>query len=192
MKTLVSMFLAIAAVFCAPQANAQLPPDLLGNNGSGVTDKFYSEPFYKSMDGMWVLMREHENAGLKCSVNFISTGQSMAIHGPWDAAMRKKGVGMVWFDGKQIPKAGAKPERVRLDLGSLDGPQKGVPAMHLNMGEDNGMMILYIDIRKTLKEKRDSDRITLSMDGVQIFDLPVTQLQKAYGRLGKCMEAGKR
>ena len=64
--------------------------------------------------------------------------------------------------------------------------------MHLNMGEDNGMMILFVDIRQTLKEKRDSDHITLSMDGVQIFDLPVTQLQKAYGRLGKCMEAGKR
>lgn len=191
MKALALLIVAAAAACFAPHASAQLPPELLGG-GSGVTDKFHSEPFFKSAkEGMWVLMREHSNNGFKCSVNFINADGTLAIHGPWDAEMQKKQAGMVWFQGNLIPKAGGRAEKVRLDLGSLDGPQKGVPAMHLNLGE-SGMVVLFIDIRKMLKEKRDTDRITLTMDGTQVFDMEVVQMQKAYARLGACMDAAKR
>ncbi len=169
----------------APAA-AQLPPGLLGGDGSA--GPLHSEPFYKNpADGMWVLMRNPENDGFKCSVNFFNQDQMLSIHGPWDDAMARKNAGMVWFDSKKIPNGPARPTPVPITLNSADGPQN-VNALHVGMG-GKGMLILFIDVKKMVKEKRDSDRISVTMNGQTVFDQSQVQFLNAYRRLDQCMQA---
>lgn len=172
----------------ANPAAAQLPPELLG--GGGETSKsLHSEPFYKGAEGFWVLMRKPENDGYRCSVNFIANSGMFAMHGPWDAEMAKKGVGMIWFDGKDIPKV-AQAGATKITVRSKD-PTQIYPAIHTTIGEaaTNGVFILIVNMKALLAEKNESDDIAVDFGGKQVFHTQPVRLQEAYARLGQCVAA---
>ena len=184
-------YLGLGALILAGLSNpaaAQLPPELLG--GGGETSKnLHSEPFYKGAEGFWVLMRKSENDGYRCSVNFISNSGMFAMHGPWNAEMAEKGVGMIWFDGKDIPKV-AKAEATRITVRSKD-PAQNYPAIHTTIGQAaaNGVFILIVNMKALLAEKNESDDIAVDFGGKQVFQSHPIRLQEAYTRLGECVAA---
>lgn len=182
--------IALAAAFCSQMtpASAQLPPDLLGSSGPATNGELRSEQFYKAKDGMWVLMHPPEDNGYKCSINFFSGKDVMAIYGPWNEDMKKKGAGMVWLNGERIPEGSAKPKPIKLDIESVDGPQKNVPALLGSIGKDQNIIILIVNIKELLKAKEDANIMKASIDGQMVFDVSLVQLKKAYGKLNSCME----
>ena len=186
-------YLALGALILSGLSNpaaAQLPPELLGGDSGGDPSKgLHSEPFYKGAEGFWVQMRKPANDGLRCSVNFITTNGLFAIHGPWDAEMAKKGVGMIWFDGKDIPKV-AQTGATKITVRSKD-PTQIYPAIHTTIGEaaTNGVFILIVNMKALLAEKNETDDIAVDFGGKQVFNTQVIRLQEAYRRLGECTAA---
>lgn len=170
-------------------AAAQLPPELLGGGGGDPSSGLHSEPFYKGAEGFWVLMRNPGNDGYRCSVNFISDGGLFAIHGPWNAEMAKQGAGMIWFDGKDIPKA-AQAGTASITVRSKD-PVQTYPAIHTTIGQaaTNGVLILIVNMKAMLAEKNEADDIAVDFGGKQVFHTQPIRLQEAYAQLGRCVAA---
>lgn len=183
--------LGLAALILSGLSNpaaAQLPPELLGGGGD-PSKGLHSEPFYKGAEGFWVLMHKPQNDGYRCSVNFISNSGMFAMHGPWNAEMAKSGVGMIWFDGKDIPKA-AQTGATKITVRSKD-PTQTYPAIHATIGEaaTNGVFILIVNMKALLAEKNETDDIAVDFGGKQVFSTQVIRLQEAYRRLGECTAA---
>lgn len=185
-------YLGLGALILSALSNpaaAQLPPELLGGGGGDPSKGLQSEPFYKGVEGFWVQMRKPENDGLRCSVNFITSDGLFAMHGPWNAEMAKKGVGMIWFDGKDIPKV-AQTGATRITVRSKD-PTQIYPAIHTTLGQSatNGIFILVVNMKALLAEKNETDDIAVDFDGKQVFSTQLIRLQEAYRRLGECTAA---
>lgn len=186
-----NIYLSLGALIVAGLSNpaaAQLPPELLGGGGE-PSQGLHSEPFYKGAEGFWVLMRKPENDGYRCSVNFISNSGMFAMHGPWNAEMAKQGVGMIWFDGKDIPKV-AQAGTASITVRSKD-PAQTYPAIHTTIGPAaaNGVLILVVNMKALLAEKNESDDIAVDFGGKQVFHTQPIRLQEAYARLGQCVAA---
>jgi hypothetical protein len=178
--------LVLAALPAA--ASAQLPPELLGGGAQPSSKGQHSETFYKGKDGLWVLTRKPENDGYRCAVNFTSPTGLFIVHGPWDAEMGKKGVGMIWFDGKDIPTI-AKAAPVKITVRSKD-PTGTYPAIHTTIGKaSNGVLILIVNMKKLLAETNETDDIAVDFGGKEVFQIHVVGLQDAYARLGACVAA---
>lgn len=179
---------ALALSALSTGAAAQLPDELLGGGGE-PSKGLHNETFYKGKDGLWVLTRKPENDGYRCAVNFTSTGGLFIMHGPWNADMAKKGVGMIWFDGKDIP-AIAKAEATKITVRSKD-PTRTYPAIHTTIGTaPNGVLILIVNMKALLAETNESDDIAVDFEGKEVFRTQVVGLQDAYARLGACVAAG--
>lgn len=169
-------------------AAAQLPPELLGGGGSEPAKGRHEETFYKGKEGLWVLTRKAENDGYRCAVNFTSAGGLFAVRGPWDADMARKGIGMIWFDGKDIPVV-AKAEPTKITVRSKD-PTNTYPAIHTRIGTaPNGVLILIVNMKKLLAETNETDDIAVDFGGKEVFRTQLVGLQDAYARLGACVAA---
>ena len=181
---------AIVASALAGAASAQVPPELLGGGASGAP--MYGEAFYKGAEGYWVLVRERENTGLHCSVNFITPQNTFSLRGPGDADMARKNQGGIWFMSKAISSA-TKPEIVPILLSSGNDAARPLQAAHVGVpGQGNGALLLSIDVQKSIQEKPDSNEIAIQFEGKEVFRSKLVQLQAAYHALAQCMSAQKK
>lgn len=177
-----------------PSARAQIPPELL-EGGGGSQGSLYSDAFYKSADGFWVLMRSRENNGLRCSVSYIQTDGLYAIQGPDDAAQAAQNAGQIWFSGKNIPAPTSKVEQVSITINARGGKTVTYPAALTKIIPDHGTFVLFLNVksylRTVIKKGEDTDEFTVQYGGRQVYAAKLVQLQKAYSVLEKCMAAGK-
>lgn len=180
---------AAAGIAMATSAAGQLPPGLLGP--ATPPGEMHSEPFYKGPEGFWVLMRNPQNDGLNCSVNFTSEQGIFSVHGPKDAAAAKKNMGMIWMGGPNIPGPSTPALTVITVSGASPGPAQTIPVYNLAMG-DRGMFIVVLDIKETLKGKMETNDLSVDHLGKNVFATKVVKLQEAYRTLGRCMAAGKK
>jgi hypothetical protein len=154
-------------------------------SGGGVV----SEPFYSGGDALWVLMHDAHNDGYQCSVSFVTTNGTYSIHGPLDAEMAKTGTGMLWFESPRVPKPASPSQRVTLAVHGNDGELKW-PAMQTTIGKaSHGTLIVAVQIASVLKEKADTNDLSISLDGNEVYRAKLVEIQKAYARLGACMAA---
>ncbi|MGO1070403.1 hypothetical protein [Lysobacter sp. CA199] len=187
---------AIAAGLAAtlpviPSAMAQIPAELL-QGGGGSEGSLYSDAFYKSKDGFWVLMRSRENNGLRCSVSYIMTDGLYAIHGPENAAQVKEGGGQIWFSGKNIP-ARDGIQQVSITINAR-GKTVTYPTALTKFIPEHGTFVLFLKVKNYLKtvikKGEDTDEFTVQLDGKEVYAVKLVELQKAYRMLEKCMAAG--
>ncbi|WP_411851020.1 hypothetical protein ACLB90_19635 [Stenotrophomonas sp. LGBM10] len=169
---------------------AQIAPELLG--GADPDKPMFSESFYKGGEGSWVLVREPVNTGYHCSVNFITPESTFSLRGPADAGMARKGHGGVWFISKAIPPV-TKSEIAPITLSSTNHPTQSVEAAHVSLpGQSSGALLLTIDVKKSVKEKPDSNELAIQFQGKEVFRSKVVQLQLAYRQLSACMSAARK
>ncbi|WP_421566999.1 hypothetical protein [Stenotrophomonas sp. PD6] len=169
---------------------AQVAPELLG--GADPDTPMFSESFYKGAEGNWVLVREPVNTGYHCSVNFITPDSTFSLRGPADAEMARKGHGGVWFISKAIPPV-TKTEIAPITLSSTNYPTQNVQAALVSMpGQSSGALLLTIDVRKSVKEKPDSNELAIQFQGKEVFRSKVVQLQLAYRQLSACMNVAQK
>ena len=168
---------------------AQVAPELLGG---GDPDKpMFSEPFYKGAEGSWVLVRERLNTGYHCSVNFITPESTFSLRGPSDAEMARKGHGGIWFISEAISPV-KESAIVPITLSSTNGPIQNVQAGHVSLpGQSSGALLLTIDVKKSLKEKPDSNELAIELQGKEVFRSKLVHLQLAYRQLSACMDAAR-
>jgi hypothetical protein len=192
-KTFLGMLAGlVSTMVLAPSAMAQIPPELLeGGGGSGGA--LYSDAFYKSADGFWVLMRSRENNGLRCSVSYITPDGLYAIHGPGDAAQAGQNAGQIWFSGKKIPAPASRAEQVSITINAR-GKTVTYPTALTKVVPDHGTFILFLNVksylRTVVKKGEDTDEFTVQFGGKEVYAAKLVQLQKAYSMLDKCMAAG--
>ena len=177
----------IASVFTGP-ASAQIAPELLGGGAPGAP--MFGEPFYKGAEGSWVLVRERENTGYHCSVNFITRQGTFSLRGPGSADDARKHYGAIWFVSNLIPET-SQPERVQITL-SGNNPTATVSAAHVSRPGLGGALLLVVDIEKSMQEKPDSNEIAVQFQGKEVFRSRLVQLQAAYRTLARCMSAAGR
>jgi hypothetical protein len=169
---------------------AQVAPELLG--GADPGKPMFSESFYKGVEGNWVLVREPVNTGYHCSVNFITPDSTFSLRGPADAEMARKGHGGVWFISQAIPPV-TTTEIAPITLSSTNHPTQNVQAAHVSMpGQSSGALLLTIDVRKSVKEKPDSNELAIQFQGKEVFRSKVVQLQLAYRQLSACMSVAQK
>ena len=180
----------LAAAPLASPAHAQLPPELL-QGGSGSEGALYSDAFYKSKEGYWVLMRDRADNGLRCSVSYIASDWLYAIHGPGNATEAKNNAGQIWFSGKAIPAPAGKAEQVELFVRAMKGKTATFPAALTKVIPEHGTFILFLNVKNYLmtviKKGEDSDEFAIDLRGKQTYAAKLPQLQKAYAMLDKCM-----
>ncbi|MCW4463137.1 hypothetical protein OK349_15595 [Sphingomonas sp. BT-65] len=176
----------------ASPAFAQLPPELL-QGGGGSEGTLYSDAFYKSKDGFWVVMRNRTDDGLRCSVSYIANDWLYAIHGPANAREVKENAGQIWFSGKAIPAPAAKVEQVELFIRAMKGKTATYPAALTKVIPEHGTFVLFLNVknylRTVIKKGEDSDEFAVDLRGKQVYAAKLPQLQKAYAMLDKCMAA---
>ena len=182
------MFLSAAACCAAAfasAASAQIPLELL--QGGGNQGERYSEAFYKGPEGFWVLMRNKANDGYGCSVNFITADSLFALHGPLNADQRQPD-GMIMFQGPSIPSP-KKPNNVHVLLRSND-PEANYPMTNIRLQDNGGTYIMGMPVKEMLKQKHDTETITLVYQGTQVFQLPVIRMSAALKQLEQCINKG--
>lgn len=184
------LVMAIVASTFVGVASAQVAPELLGGGSSGTP--MYSEPFYKGVEGNWILVRERENTGYHCSVNFITSQNTFSLRGPSDADMARKNQGAVWFVSKAISSV-AKPEIVPIILSTSVDPTRTLQAAHVSQpGDSTGVLLLSINVQKSIQEKLDSNEIVVQLEDKEVFRSKLVQLQAAYRTLAQCMHSPKK
>lgn len=184
----------VAASALTGPAAAQLPPELL-QGGGGSEGTLYSDAFFKSKDGYWVLMRDRADNGLRCSVSYISNDWLYAIHGPGNATEVKDNAGQIWFSGKRIPAPTGKPEQVELFVRAMKGKTATFPAALTKVIPEHGTFILFLNVknylRTVIKKGEDYDEFAVDLRGKEVYAVKLPQLQKAYAMLDKCMAKRK-
>lgn len=176
---------ALSAILAAHSAAAWTPPDGASNDGAMV-----DEPFYEGDGGLWVLMHDARNDGYQCSVSFVTTNGTYSIHGPVDAETAKTGKGMFRFDSLNIPKPVNSTQRVMLAVHGNDGALNW-PALQTTIGNaPHGTLIVAVQIMSVLKDKADTNDLSVSFAGEALFRAQLVEQQKAYARLSECMAAG--
>lgn len=156
--------------------------------GADKSESLYNEPFYKGDDGLWVLMRNTRNDGYRCSVSYVTTKGTYSIHGPIDAEMAKTGTGMLWFESPSVPKATGAEQRVSIAFHGDDGTVTW-PALLENVSKAHGTLMVAAQIASVLKEKADTNTMSVSLGGTEVFHAKVVEIQKAYARLGEYIAA---
>lgn len=179
--------LALAAAVAGTAAYGQLPPGLMKPATQG--GKVHSEAFYKGKEGFWVLMRNPQNDGLNCSVNFINNGGVFALHGPKDAAMAKKKMAMIWFSSKDVPKP-ASPQQANITVHSAD-PVQTWPVVNARMDDELGAFMAMTRVSDFAQQKHDSDEMVVEYEGKEVFRSKVIRIHEAIGVLNRCMSAQK-
>lgn len=178
---------ALCTLALAGPAYAQVAQELLGT----AQGELYSEPFYKSKEGFWVLTHKPQNDGYRCTVNFITRQNTFAILGPATPDAARKNFGMIWFTGKTIPPATTTMQPVQITLSGND-PTRIVPAQHMSMPGVGNILILGIDVSKSIQEKPDSNEIAVQFQGKEVFRSKLVHLQDAYRTLDRCMSVAKK
>ena len=182
----------LAAAPLASPAHAQLPPELL-QGGGGSEGTLYSDAFFKSKEGYWVVMRNRTDNGLRCSVSYIASDWLYAIHGPGNAGEVKDNAGQIWFSGKAIPAPAGKVEQVELFIRAMKGKTATYPAALTKVIPEHGTFVLFLNVknylRQVIKKGEDTDEFTVDLGGKQVYAAKLPQLQKAYAVLDKCMAA---
>ena len=187
MKFIVLSAAAFGAATFASAASAQVPLELL--QGGGGQGERYSEAFYKGPEGFWVLMRNKANDGYGCSVNFITPNSLFALHGPLNAQQHQPD-GMMMFQGPSIPSP-KKPNNVHVLLRSND-PEANYPMTNIRLQDDGGTFVMGMPVKEMLKQKHDSETITLLYQGKQVYQLPVIRISAALKQLEQCVNKGKK
>lgn len=185
-------FIALtAAIFGAitftSSASAQIPTELLQGGGSG--GESYSEAFYKGPEGFWVLMRNKANDGYGCSVNFITVDSLFALHGPINAQQTNPD-GMVMFQGKSVPNP-KEPKNVHVVLKSND-PDGNFPMTNFRFTGDSGAFAMGMPVKEMMKQKHDTETLTLVYEGKQVFQVSVIRMSAALKQLQQCIDKGKK
>lgn len=145
------------------------------------------ELFDKGDDYYWVLVRNPGNDGYQCSVSFVTANGTYSIHGPMDAEMAKAGSGMLWFESPRIPKTAHSTLRVTLAVHGNDGAFNW-PALQTTIGNTlHGTLMVAVQIMSVLKEKADTNNLSVSLAGNEVFKAKLVGLQAAYARLAGCM-----
>ncbi len=133
----------------------------------------YSDAFYKSKDGYWVLMRNRTDDGLRCSVSYIANDWLYAIHGPGNADEAKRNAGQIWFSGKAIPAPAGKAEQVELFVRAMKDKTATFPAALTKVIPEHGTFILFLNVRNYLrtvvKKGEDSDEFAVDLRGKQVY-----------------------
>lgn len=180
----------VSACALAAPALAQLPPELL-QGGGGNEGSLYSDAFFKSKEGYWVLMRDRADNGLRCSVSYISNDWLYAIHGPGNADEAKNNAGQIWFSGKRIPAPAGKAEQVELFVRAMKDKTATFPAALTKVIPEHGTFILFLNVknylRTVIKKGEDYDEFAVDLRGKEVYAVKLPQLQKAYAMLDKCM-----
>lgn len=148
-----------------------------------------SKPFYKgALDGnTWVLVRDARNDGYQCAVSYVTGDGIFSIHGPLDAEMAKTGTGMLWFAGPRVPKPAEPMTRVSLAVHANDGAWTW-PARQTTIGNaSQGTLIVAVAIKSVLDGKVDTNDLSVSLAGNEVFHAHLVEIQKAYAQLGECM-----
>ncbi|MFM0072244.1 hypothetical protein PQQ86_13840 [Paraburkholderia sediminicola] len=181
--TALSIALATAALLSgAAVARAASEDASLSANGA-----VSHELFDKGDDYYWVLVRDPGNDGFQCSVSFVTTNGTYSIHGPMDAEMAKTGSGMLWFESPRIPKTPHSTQRVTLAVHGNDGAFNW-PALQTTIGNTpHGTLMVAVQIMSVLKEKADTNNLSVSLAGNEVFKAKLVGLQAAYARLSGCM-----
>lgn len=181
----------IAALLTVPSATAQIPAELL-QGGGGSQGSLYSDAFYKSKDGYWVLMRSREDNGLRCSVSYIMPDSLYAIHGPGNVEEASRNAGQIWFSGDKI-RSPAATEQVDIVINAR-GKTVTYPTALVNIVPNRGTFVMFLDVknylRKVIKKGEDTDEFTVRLEGKEVYAVKLPQLQKAYRMLDKCMAGG--
>lgn len=182
MKIQMALMVLSAVLITHPAAAATVSD---GANGGGA---LVDEPFYKGNGNLWLLVHSARNDGYLCSVSFVTTNGKYSIHGPLGAEMAKTGTGMLWFESPKVPKA-TPGKRVTLAVHGNDGAFKW-PALQTTIGNSPyGTLIVTVNIMSVLKEKADTNDLSISLDGREVFQAKLVEIQKAYAKLGACMAA---
>ena len=177
---------AIAMALAVGSVEAREAPD----GGSKSADgSVIHELFDRGDSYFWVLMHDPKNDGYNCSVSFVTTKGTYSIHGPMDAEMAKSGTGSLWFSSPAVPRGATRMERVTLAVHS-EGAAMNWPAIQTTIGKDpHGTLMVSVQIASVLKEKIDTNDLSVSLAGAEVFGAKLMGLQEAYGRLGDCMAA---
>jgi hypothetical protein len=181
---------AVAALLVASTA-AGTSASAQSDGATLSADRTVAHQLFDKGDGyFWVLVRSPKNDGYQCAVSFVTTNGTYSIHGPIDAEMAKTGTGMLWFDSPKVPKATAPMQRVTLAVHGNDGALTW-PALQKTVGKSpHGTLMVAVQIASVLKEKADTNDLSISLDGMEVFAAKLVGLQKAYVRLAECMAVG--
>lgn len=173
--------MVLSAVLATHPATARTVSD--GTNDGGA---LVDEPFYKGDGNLWLLIRDARNDGYQCAVSFVTTKGKYSIHGPLDAEMARNGTGMLWFESPSVPKA-SPAQHVTLAVHGNDGAFKW-PALQTTIGNSPyGTLMVAVKIMSVLEEKADTNDLSISLDGHEVFRARLVELQKAYAQLRACM-----
>lgn len=146
------------------------------------------ELFDKGDGYLWVLMHDAQNDGFQCSVSFITSKGTYSIHGPLDAEMTKADAGSLWFDSHAVP-AAPEMRKVTLAVHGSDGAFNW-PALQKTAGKTgHGTLIIMVKMSSMFTQKADTDNITVSLNGNEVFKAKLVGLQAAYAKLNTCMAA---
>ncbi|MDN7933326.1 hypothetical protein QZM52_18735 [Burkholderia metallica] len=178
-----SVALAAGALLCGAAASRAASDNASPSANGAVAH----ELFDKGDDYFWVLVRNPKNDGYQCSISFVTPNGTYSIHGPMDAEMAKSGAGMLWFESPRIPKTADSTRRVMLAVRGNDGTFNW-PALQTTIGnKSNGTLMVAVKIMSVLKEKADTNNLSVSLAGNEVFKAKLVGLQAAYARLAGCM-----
>jgi hypothetical protein len=175
---LTALFMASAPFVMVARASARDR----GESASPISH----ELFDKGDGYLWTLMHDAQNDGYQCSVSFITPNGTYSIHGPFDAEMAKTKSGSLWFDSPAVP-ATAGTQKVTLAVHGNDGAFIW-PALQTTIGKaGHGTLMVAVQILSVLKEKADTNDISISLGGNEVFKAKLVGLQAAYAKLNACM-----
>jgi hypothetical protein len=179
--------IALAALLMASTPSEVVAHASTGDRGESVSP--ISHQLFDKGDGyLWTLMHDAQNDGYQCSVSFITPKGTYSIHGPLDSEMAKTNSGTLWFDSPAVP-ATAGPQKVTLAVHGNDGAFNW-PAVQTTIGKtSHGTLMVAVQIFSVLKEKADTNDISISLGGNEVFKAKLVGLQAAYAKLNDCMAA---
>jgi hypothetical protein len=177
--------IALAALLVALAPSALVARAPAGDRGESANP--ISHQLFDKGDGyLWTLMHDSQNDGYQCSVSFITPNGTYSIHGPLDAEMAKANSGSLWFDSPAVP-ATAGTQKVTLAVHGNDGAFNW-PALQTTIGKTgHGTLMVAVQIFSVLKEKADTNDVSISLGGNEVFKAKLVGLQGAYAKLNACM-----
>lgn len=100
--------------------------------------------------------------------------------------MANANVGSLWFDSPAVP-AAPEMRKVTLAVRGSDGAFNW-PALQKTVTKTgHGTLIVMVKMSSMFTQKADTDNITVSLNGNEVFKAKLVGLQAAYAKLSACM-----
>lgn len=134
---------------------------------------------HQSLRSIWIIFHNSPHAGQGCAAVFSQDGDLLILSGPHGPRP-----GTITFMSAGIPRPeGARETQITL---SAAGRPANVRAIHLGSGE-NGVLIVPTMIEDTLPSIGDSESLSVSLDGREVYSVETEEAFKARDALRECL-----